>query len=99
MLVRQCLKIGFETTQSGCVALLAREDSERIRQICADHWQRWLYQFYPGFPDLAVQAGKELERHGGSEVPLQGSRGRGALLPLLGWKGVWRMQFLAHRSG
>lgn len=89
----------FLTTESGCRALLAREDSPRIRQICANRWQEWLFHFYPEYPELATKAQHEIKRLGGSSVRLQGGRILNLLLPVLGWKGVRQLQSLSRRCG
>lgn len=96
---RKAMVSAFQTTESGCRALLAREDSPRIRRICADRWQGWLYQFYPEFPDLAEAAAAEVARLGGSDLKIQGGRLLRGLLPLLGWKGVRRLQTFSRKLG
>jgi glycosyltransferase involved in cell wall biosynthesis len=95
---RKAMESAFKTTESGCEALLAHEPSERIRQICADRWQSWLFRFYPEFPDLADQAAQKVGELGGSRMKLEGGVVLRALLPLLGWKRVRDLQALAHRS-
>ena len=86
------------TTQSGCAHLLAREDSPRIRRLCADRWQRWLFRFYPSFPDLARRAQQEVKRLGGSSVKLEGGLLLKVLRPVLGWRAVRRIQEWAYHS-
>lgn len=87
------------TTECGCRALLAREDSPRIRRICANRWQEWLYKFYPEFPDLAMRAEAEVKRLGGSDVAIGGGRLQKLLVPLVGWKGVRRLQCASRSLG
>lgn len=96
---QRAMESAFLTTESGCRALLERENSARIRRICADRWQGWLYQFFPEYPELARKAEREIAALGGSEVRMQGGRMLRLLLPVLGWKGVRRMQSLARRYG
>ena len=95
---RKAMESALRTTDSGCRALLAREDSERIRGLCADRWQSWLFRFYPEFPDLAEQAEAKVSALGGSALELQGGRLMRAALPVVGWKRARRMQALLHRS-
>ena len=92
------MQSAFSTTESGCRHLLQRENTPRIRRICADRWQEWLFKFYPAHRELALKAELEIERLGGSEIELQGGRILQVLLPVLGWKGVRQLQGLAYRS-
>jgi glycosyltransferase involved in cell wall biosynthesis len=96
---RKGMESAFGTTESGCRALLAREDSPRIRKICADRWQQWLHRFYPEFPDLVSRAQAQINSLGGSALPMPGGRLQQMLLPFVGWKAVRRAQVLVYRSG
>jgi glycosyltransferase involved in cell wall biosynthesis len=93
------MRSAFETTQAGCAALLAREDSPRIRRICADRWQWWQHHFYPEYPNLAAKSEEIIGQLGGSNVVLQGGLVMSLLLPLLGWKRTRRVQAFVHRNG
>ena len=92
------MQSAFSTTESGCRHLLARDDSQRIRRICADRWQSWLYRFYPDHPHLAEAAEREIQRLGGSSKPLEGGVVLHTLLPVLGWKRVRRIQSRVHKG-
>jgi glycosyltransferase involved in cell wall biosynthesis len=96
---RAAMDSAFRTTESGCRSLLAREDSPRVRRVCADRWQRWVYQFYPEHADLAARAEREVAKLGGSDLRLEGGRVLDALLPVIGWKAVRRLQARAYESG
>jgi glycosyltransferase involved in cell wall biosynthesis len=96
---RRAMESAFLTTDLGCRALLNRENSPRIRRICADRWQQWLYLFYPEHLDLADAAEKQIASLGGSTVPLQGGRLLQGLLPVLGWKGLRRLQVASRKLG
>lgn len=89
----------FLTTELGCKALLERENSARTRKVCADRWQQWAYLLYPGSPDLANRAIRNSRDLGGSDERLRGGRLLHALLPIIGWKAVRRLQTLAYSSG
>lgn len=95
---RSALESAFATTSSGCRNLLDRENSERVRRLCADRWQRWIYAFYPSHPDLVAGAEAEVAKLGGSGLQIEGGRILQALVPLLGWKKVRRLQVLAHAT-
>ncbi len=89
----------FLTTESGCERLLNRENSPRIRKICADRWQYWLHQFYPEHSALAADAERRITMLGGSSVRLEGGSILRMLLPVLGWKRVRRLQVRAYQNG
>jgi len=87
------------TTLLGTRSLLQREDSARIRRLCADRFQQWVYRFFPQFPDLVQQAEDQIRQLGGSRLPMPGGRMQQLLLPLLGWRNVRRLQVLAEKLG
>ena len=93
------MESAFGTTEAGCRALLEREDSPRIRKICADRWQQWLYRFYPEHRELALGAQAHIKSLGGSALPMPGGRLQQMLLPFVGWKSIRRVQVLVYRSG
>jgi glycosyltransferase involved in cell wall biosynthesis len=96
---RAAMQSAYWTTESGCQAMLERENSERIRRICANRWQEWLFKFYPEHPDLAGRTEGEVRRLGGSSVRMSGGGIQALLTPLIGWKGVRRLQSLVYHNG
>ncbi len=96
---RKAMESALLTTQLGSQLLLDREDSTRIRSICADRYQQWLFCFYPEFPDLARRAEAKIQELGGSSLKLPGGRLLQLLRPIIGWKGVRRLQSLVRRCG
>lgn len=96
---RASMESALRTTELGISALLAREDTVRIRRIAANRLQMWLYRFFPDFPDLAAQAEIRIEQLGGSDLRLQGGAVLRLLEPLIGWKNVRRLQSVAVRYG
>ena len=95
---RAAMESAFNTTDAGCRRLLSREDSPRVRSVCADRWQRWVYVFYPQFPDLAERAEREVTRLGGSGLKLEGGTLLRLLEPVVGWRAVRRMQVRAYQG-
>ena len=87
------------TTQLGSELMLAREDSRRIRILCATRYQRWAYDFYPQQPDLALEAEIAAAVLGGAVVPFPGSAYADILCKLIGWRNVRSLQGLARRFG
>lgn len=96
---RKGLESALRTTQAGTGSLLKAENSPRIRQICADRFQGWLFQFYPEHPDLAAVAEAAVAQLGGSKKQPGGGLGQKLLTPIVGWKLVRRLQVLAERCG
>ncbi|MFN9223338.1 MAG: glycosyltransferase family 2 protein [Planctomyces sp.] len=96
---RKAMTSALLTTLLGCQSLLDREDSARIRRICADRLQMWLYEFFPEFPDLAAQAEQRIAELGGSYRPIQGGLLLKCLVPVLGWKLARRLQVAVRRIG
>lgn len=96
---RKAMTSALNTTLLGCQSLLDRENSPRIRQLCADRLQMWLYDFYPQFPDLATTAEKRIKELGGSRRPLEGGMLLKCLVPILGWKLSRRLQSSVRGMG
>jgi glycosyltransferase involved in cell wall biosynthesis len=96
---RKAMESAFLTTDLGTRLLLERENSERIRQIAADRFQSWLFQFYPRFPNLVAAAESRIAELGGSSLQLQGGKLLKLLLPIVGWKGVRQLQTFARGCG
>jgi hypothetical protein len=96
---RKAMESAWLTTEQGTRALLAREDSERIRRICADRFQTWLFEFYPGYPDLVQTTEQRIAELGGSQRQMSGGRLLRVLQPVIGWKGVRQLQESVGRFG
>lgn len=96
---RRGLQSALRTTQLGTASLLNAEDSPRIRKICADRFQDWLFQFYPQHADLVAAAEAAIAELGGSDKLPGGGLGQKLLTPILGWKAVRRLQVLAEQLG
>ena len=98
-LSRRSLESAYLTTLLGTRSLLLREDSLRIRRLCADRFQHWLYRFFPEHTDLVRDAEEQIRQLGGSQLKMQGGLVLQQLLPLLGWRNVRRLQVMAERLG
>jgi len=96
---RRSQESAYLTTLLGTRSLLQREDSPRIRRLCADRFQQWVFRFFPEFPDLVLQAEQQIQDLGGSRLQMQGGRLLRFLLPAIGWRNVRRLQVLAQRLG
>ena len=96
---RRALESALLTTELGSRLLLQREDSQRIRHLCAARFQRWAYDMYPDFPDLADQAERRCSELGGANVPFPGGKFGQTLSRIIGWKAVRNLQHHARRAG
>lgn len=96
---RKAFESALLTTELGCELLLQRENSERIRRICADRFQRWAFDFFPEYRDLTERAEEQAAALGGSTQPFPGGRLGQRLAGLIGWKNVRRLQSFASRYG
>jgi glycosyltransferase involved in cell wall biosynthesis len=89
----------LEATEMGTALLLEAENSPRIRRLCANRIQKWLFQFYPDYPGLVEAAERRIEELGGSDLQMQGGMVGRMMTPLIGWKGVRRLQRFAYSHG
>jgi hypothetical protein len=93
------MESAFLTTELGCELLLKRDDSPRIRQICARRFQRWAFDFFPEFPDLADRAEFEAQQLGGADIKFPGGRIAQSISATFGWRTVRRIQNWSIRLG
>ena len=78
--------------------LLATEDSPRTRRAAANHYQRFIHDFFPRPADLMQAAERRIALLGGSTrpEPAMGPRTR-LLARVFGWRNVWRAKDWLHR--
>lgn len=96
---RKAMQSAMLTTELGCALLLQRENSSRIRRICADRYQRWAFDFFPEQADLSIAAERAARQLGGAQVAFPGGWGGRSLSRLVGWRNVRRLQAIASRLG
>jgi len=96
---RPAMESAWLTTRLGCDQILERDDSPRARRLCADRMQDWLFRFYPGFPDLAAKAARDIQSLGGSSRPLEGGTVLRLLSRVLHWKQIRFLQHCAYSHG
>lgn len=80
-------------------ALLAVENSSRTRQVCADVFQRFIYETYPEVPNILTQAAARVQDLGGSHLHPAGGPSFQVLAKLLGWRRAKHLQNLFYRYG
>lgn len=89
---RKAYESAYLSTELGVQSLLAYENSERTRKICADSFQLWKYQFYPQEMDLYLKSKKWIKKLGGSQYPFPCGGVTKKLLKILGWKLIKRLK-------
>lgn len=90
---------GILSTDLGCSYLLARENSEEMRQICANRYQEWLYASYPYYPAMESYLRQKVDELGGSDRQLAGGRAFRFLTFIAGWKAAKRMKMFMQEKG
>lgn len=96
---RKAMESAYLTTKLGCDLLLSRENSPRIRSLCATRFKRWAYDFYPAHPDLCEQAERNCRDLGGSSLSFPGGLLGKTLANAIGWKIVRKLQRVASLLG
>jgi glycosyltransferase involved in cell wall biosynthesis len=66
--------------------LLQCEDSPRIRQALADHWQYLAYELHPHAPRLSREAEHQAQALGGSQIPPPLGARAARLARFIGWR-------------
>lgn len=96
---RRAMQSAFLTTELGCQLLLDRENSDRIRRICANRYQRWAFDFFPEHADLSEVAERAASELGGAAIDFPGGQAARLLNRVIGWRNVRRCQTYAVRCG
>ena len=73
--------------------LLAQENSAVVKQALAAQYKRWLYEFYPNYPKLVIQAQAQLRKLNVKTPSPVGSPLFQALCKYLGFQ--WALKLLA----
>lgn len=74
------------STDLGCSYLLAKENTEFTRRLCADRYQEWLFRIYPSEPALIAKIERKIQELGGSKRKMDGGFVQKLLCNLIGWK-------------
>ena len=85
----------FHSIELIAAHLRAAEDSPSTRRAAANHYQRFIHDFFPAPGDLMQEAGRRAAALGGSTLgpPPMGPKTR-AWARVIGWKNVWRLKHL-----
>ncbi|WP_256009569.1 glycosyltransferase family 2 protein [Desertivirga xinjiangensis] len=91
---RRAYESAYLSTELGVKWLLAAENSERVRKICADAFQLWKYDFYPNHNDLYSKSETWIKKLGGSQYPFPAGGITKTLAKFTGWKFARRFKLL-----
>lgn len=89
----------FRSIDQEICHLLAREDTDRTRQVGADMLQRFIYEVYPDVPNLRQQATLRVQQLGGSAERPMGGPMHQAMVTVLGWKRAKQLKNWLYGSG
>lgn len=79
--------------------LLARRSDAAARQVCANMYQAFIYEYYPAYPELRAVAAARVKALGGSSVAPASTPLFRKLDALVGWRLSKRVQQVIYRLG
>ncbi len=79
--------------------LLARRSDAAARQVCATVYQRFIYEYYPAYPELRAVAASRVKGLGGSPAVPMSTPLFQKLDALVGWRLSKRIQNVVYRLG
>jgi glycosyltransferase involved in cell wall biosynthesis len=91
-------KSAYLSTELGTGHLLNFSDRPEVRQLSADCFQRFVYTFYPHYPQLVKKAEQKVIELGGSKIPFPAGGYTRILTNLLGWKTTKKIKKLLKRK-
>lgn len=89
----------FRSLELGTSSLLARENNDRTRRVCATVFQRFVYEVYPQAPDLVEAAKAKVQQFGGSDLQPSGGPTFQLLAGALGWQQATQLRNQAYQYG
>jgi len=84
----------YDSINWGASHMLAFEQSDRIRKVCAACFQNFVYSFYPYHKALVNLAECKVKELGGSTVPFPSGGYTHLLQSFIGWKNVKKLNLL-----
>jgi glycosyltransferase involved in cell wall biosynthesis len=77
---------GYLATQLGCDQLLKADNSNEMKQLCANRYQQWIFRIYPLYPHLVSLFQNKVDELGGSNNQMEGGFFFLFLSKIFGWK-------------
>ena len=96
---RERYEAALLSTELGCDYLLKADNSEEMKEICANRYQEWLYRIYPHFPDLQKDLICKIKALGGSSREMDGGRVAKIFNAFLGWRTTKLIRLNLQRFG
>lgn len=87
------------STDLGCSYLLAKENSDHTRGLCADRYQEWLFRIYPYDAHLEMELEQKIHALGGSKRQMDGGSVHRFLCRIIGWKRAKLLKNYLHSFG
>ncbi|GAA3975287.1 glycosyltransferase family 2 protein [Mucilaginibacter dorajii] len=91
-------KSAYLSTELGTGHLLNFSDRQEVRQLSANCFQRFVYTFYPDYPELVKKAEHKVAELGGSTIPFPAGGYTRVLANLLGWQVTKKIKKLLKRK-
>ncbi len=91
-------KSAYLSIELGTGHLQRFSDSLQVRQLSADCFQRFVYTFYPHYPELVKKAEQKVAELGGSAIPFPSGGYTRALTNLLGWRLAKKIKKLLKKA-
>lgn len=93
------MESAFNSLQLGINKILEVKNDVYTRLACANTYKRWAYEFYPLHKDFYYKLENEIDKLGGSRVPIIGGKLFIFLTRIVGWKSAKKLKiFLAGNS-
>jgi glycosyltransferase involved in cell wall biosynthesis len=89
----------YQSAKLGCSYILATENTDETRLLCANKFSYWLYRVYPFYPGLVTGFEQEIKRLGGTNRMIDESPLMHTIHRLLGWKVAKRLKMFCYRLG
>jgi glycosyltransferase involved in cell wall biosynthesis len=83
---KKAMESAFLSIKLGTEAILKYENSIKTREVCADIFQIWKYQFFPFYMDLYYKSEVEIKKLGGSKISYPSGGSARMLSKIVGWK-------------
>lgn len=85
-------KSAYHSIEKGTGHLLKHENSRRVRKVAAECFQHFVYDFYPAFTDLTLNAENRIKELGGTKIPFQAGGITRLLINIFGWRFTKRIK-------
>ncbi|WP_316806876.1 glycosyltransferase family 2 protein [Pedobacter agri] len=94
----EAAKSAFSSIEKGTNNLLKFESSNRVRQVAADSFQNFVFDFYPHFPALISTAEDKVSALGGTKITFPSGGATKFVVGILGWKLTKRIKKILMKN-